>query len=87
MPAGDGVTEILTIRISRDLARRLAAEARRQRRTRSDVARAALAQGLGQPEADPHVEARRQSLLVKRKASERDVLKFVTDSADLEGWE
>ena len=87
MPRGDGATEILTIRVSRDLARRLDGEARRQRRTRSDVARAALAQGLGHPEEDPLAEARRQSLLVRRKASEREALRFVTDTADLKGWE
>lgn len=87
MPRADGATEILTIRVSPALARRLAAEARRQRRTRSAVARTALAQGLGQPMADPWAEARRQSLLVRRRASERDVLRFVTDAADLVGWE
>lgn len=87
MPRADGATEILTIRVSPALARRLAAEARRQRRTRSAVARTALAQGLGQPVADPLAEARRQSLLVRRRASEQDVLRFVTDAADLKGWE
>lgn len=69
------------------MARRLATEARRQRRTRSAVARTALAQGLAQPVDDPLAEARRQSLLVRRRASERDVLRFVTDTADLKGWE
>ncbi len=87
MPRGDGATEILTIRVSPELASRLTAEARRQRRTRSEVARAALAQGLGQPAEDPLAEARRQSLLVRRRASEREVPRFVTDTADLEGWE
>jgi predicted transcriptional regulator len=87
MPRGEGATEIVTIRVSRELARRLNAEARRQRRTRSDVARAALAQGLGQPDVDPLAEARRQSLLVRNKASEREALRFVTDTADLKGWE
>ena len=87
MSDGDAATEVLTIRVSRALARRLNAEARLQRRTRSAVARAALAKGLGQPSADPLAEARRQSLLVRRKASEREALRFVTDAADLKGWE
>jgi predicted transcriptional regulator len=86
MPRGDGGTQVLTIRVSRQLAQRLTAEARRQRRTRSDVARAALARGLGQETADPFAEARRQSRLVSRRASERDALAFVVHSADLKGW-
>ncbi len=86
MPPADSATEIVTIRVSKDLARRLTAEARRQRRTRSAVARAALAKGLGQPEDDPQADARRQSLLVRRRASEREALRFVVDAADIKGW-
>jgi hypothetical protein len=41
-------TEVLTIRVSRDVSRRLTQEARRQRRPRSAVARAILAEGLGE---------------------------------------
>lgn len=86
-PREDASTEVLTIRVPRDIARRLTTEARRLRRTRSAVARAILAEGLGKAPADPHAEARRQSLLVRRKASEREALRFVVDLADLKGWE
>lgn len=87
MPRTAAATEVLTIRVSRELAQRLAAEARRQRRTRSAVARAALAQGLGQPGDDLAAEARRQSLLVRRRTSEREAIRFAVGAADLKGWE
>lgn len=86
MPRTASATEVLTIRVSRELAQRLATEARRQRRTRSAVTRAALAQGLGQAGDDPAAEARRQSLLVSRRASERQAIRFVVGAADLKGW-
>lgn len=87
MPKPDASTDVITIRVSRDISRRLATEARRQRRTRSAVARAILAEGLGEKPEDPFAEARRQSLLVRRRASEREVIRFIADFADLEGWE
>jgi predicted transcriptional regulator len=80
-------TEVLTIRVSRDVSRRLTQEARRQRRPRSAVARAILAEGLGEGPGDSLAEARRQSLLVRRRASEREAIQFITDVADLKGWE
>jgi len=80
-------SEVLTIRVPRDIARRLAREARRQRRTRSEVARAILASGLGEPADDPLAEARRQSTLVHDRESEREAIRFVVDTADLRGWE
>lgn len=86
MPRPDTATEILTIRVPRQLARRLTTEARRQRSTRSAVARAALARGLGEPEDDGLAEARRQSVLVGRSAEEAEVLHFVSRVADLKGW-
>ncbi len=87
MPQANNASEVLTIRVPRSLARRLDVAARRERRSRSAVARAALARGLGQPEEDPLVEARRQSRLVSRRASERDAIRFALDAADLMGWE
>jgi hypothetical protein len=87
MSKPDASIDVITIRVSRDIARRLASEARRQRRTRSALARAILAEGLGDKPADPLAEARRQSLLVRRRASEREVIRFVADFADLKGWE
>jgi hypothetical protein len=87
MAKTDVSTDVLTIRVSRDISRRLTREARRQRRTRSGVARAILAAGLGDEPEDPHAEARRQSLLVRHRGSEREAIRFITDVADLKGWE
>lgn len=80
-------SEVLTVRVPREVARRLAREARRQRRTRGEVARAILSAGLAGLVDDPLAEARRQSLLVRDRESERDVIRFVTDAADLKGWQ
>lgn len=82
----DAGSEVLTLRVPRELARRLAREARRQRRPRGAVARDILAAGLGEPAEDPAVEARRQSLLVRDRASEREAIRFAIDVADLAGW-
>jgi predicted transcriptional regulator len=87
MPRPDTSSDVITIRVSRALSRRLEREARRQRRTRSAVARAILAEGLGEEPEDPLAEARRQSLLVRRRASEREAIRFIVDFADLKGWE
>jgi len=39
------------------------------------------------PDDDPAAEARRQSRLASRRASEKDALQFLGDAADLRGWE
>lgn len=79
---------MLTIRIDADLTRSLAREARRRRKTKSEVAREILAAGLsGEGGAlDPADEARRQSLLVSRRRSERETLEFIEQTADTRGW-
>jgi predicted transcriptional regulator len=88
MAKTSGITEVLTIRVPRELGRRLSREARRQRRTRSEVARALIASALEtKPTDDLPAEARRQSRLASRQADEGDVLKLITDIADLRGWE
>lgn len=87
MPNARQATDVLTIRVPRSVARRLAQEARRRRRTRSEVARDILAAGLGEPLEDPLAEARRQSLLVRGRESEREAVQFIADAADLRGWE
>ena len=48
-----------------------------------------LAAGLGEVRGAPELveEARRQSLLVSRRASERDALDFIEHAADTRGWE
>jgi hypothetical protein len=79
---------VLTLRVPSELDRRIESEARRRRRTKSAVLRDVLlgAFGDGPPPEDPAREARRQSLLVSARASERDVLAFVAEAADDRGW-
>ena len=78
---------MLTIRVPAKLDRHLTREARRRRQTRSEVARAILQERFEQRgEPDMAVEARRQSLLVSRRRSERDALAFAVGAADLHGW-
>jgi hypothetical protein len=80
-------SDVLTLRVPRALAQRLAREARRQRRTRSAVARDLLAASLEQSgSGDLEAEARRQSLLARTRKSERHALRLVTSLADLRGW-
>lgn len=83
-----GASVVLTLRVTPDLDRRLARAARGSRRTRSETARAILETALatGAAVEDPAAEARRQSRLASRQASERDVLKFIATAADLRGW-
>lgn len=80
-------SEILTLRVPRHLSQRLTREARRQRRPRGAVARDLLAAALGDDTLDPAAEAKRQSLLVRDRDSERDALQFVIEAADLKGWQ
>ena len=77
---------VLTIRVPVALERRLVREARRRRVTRSEVARSVLEAGLGGDASNFEAEARRQSLLVSKLRSEREVLRFITEIADTTGW-
>jgi hypothetical protein len=79
---------VLTIRVPADLDRRIAQTARRRRSTKSAVLRDALHNAFGaEPEPeDPAREARRQSLLVSSRPSDRDALGFVEHAADDRGW-
>lgn len=79
---------VVTLRVPAELDRRIAREARRRRRAKSAVVRDALqaAFGAGPPAPDPAREARRQSLLVSGRASEREALEFVAAAADTKGW-
>jgi predicted transcriptional regulator len=87
MPTSERST-VLTLRVPPDLDRRIAHHARRNKRTKSAVLREALQNAFagGQPPDDPAREARRQSLLVSGRASERDTLAFVEHAADHRGW-
>lgn len=82
------VSAVLTIRIDADLTRSLAREARRRRKTKSEVVREILAAGLSGEggNLDLAQEASRQSLLVSRRRSEREILDFVEQAADTRDW-
>ena len=84
--AESNVPAILTVRLTRDLERQLAREARRSRRSRSEVARAILEAHLAGPIGDPDAEARRQSLLASAQDADRETLDFIEHSGDPRGW-
>jgi metal-responsive CopG/Arc/MetJ family transcriptional regulator len=78
---------VLTIRVPVKLSQRLSREARRRRQSRSEVARTILQESFGEMDGpDTAAEARRQSLLVSGRRSEREALKFIEHVADLRGW-
>ena len=79
---------VLTLRVSQELGRRIAREARRKRRTKSAVLREVLESAFegSAPTDDPATEARRQSLFVSGRASEKDALRFIERVADVRGW-
>ena len=78
---------VVSLRVSADLDRRLAAAARRRHQSRSETARLILEAALAtDPAPDPAREARRQSRLVSTRASEQDALEFIATAADLRGW-
>jgi hypothetical protein len=74
---------VLALRVPLALDRRVAHQARRRQRSKSEVLRDALqiAFGQGAPVDDPAREARRQSLLVSGRASESDTLAFIEGAA------
>jgi predicted DNA-binding protein len=79
---------VVTLRVPDDLDRRIAREARRRRRTKSELVREALETAFGESSAatDPAAEARRQSLLVSGRKSEAEALDFSVAAADTRGW-
>jgi hypothetical protein len=78
---------VLTLRVPAKVHRYLTREARRRRQTRSDIARSILQERVeGSGEPDFLVEARRQSLLVSKRRSERDILAFLDGALDHRGW-
>jgi predicted transcriptional regulator len=81
-------SSVVTLRVPHELERRIEREARRRRRTKSAVVREVLQNAFGDApaEADPAREARRQSLLVSGRRSEREAIAFVEAAADARGW-
>lgn len=87
MSQEDSRSTVLTIRVPAATGRRLASVARRQRRTRSEVAREFIELALaGAADPDPRAEARRQSKLASAQAADADALQFAVAVADLRGW-
>jgi len=89
MPRSRRESTVLTIRVDSALKRSLAREARRRHTTKSELVRELLAAGLGDVPggSDLAAEARRQSVLVGQRESERDALDFIEHAADTRGWE
>lgn len=78
---------VLTVRIDPSLESSLEREARRRRKTKSELVRELLVTGLGGGGGDLlATEARRQSTLVSRRASEDEALEFLEHAADTRGW-
>ena len=79
---------VLTLRVPPALDRQIERQARRRRSTKSAVLREALQEafGEGEPSEDPAREARRQSLLVSGRKSEREALGFNESLVDQKGW-
>lgn len=87
MPRGEP-SAVITVRVATDLERRIAREARRRRRSKSALVREAIERAFapGPEPPDPAVEARRQSILVSGRPSEREALRLIEQAADLRGW-
>lgn len=87
MAASESST-VLSLRVPRELDRRVGLVARRRKCPKSAVIREALEHAFGDGPApvDPAREARRQSLLVSGRASERDAIAFIEHVADQKGW-
>ncbi len=86
MADSSNVSAVLTVRLTPEVERRLAREARRSRRSRSEVARAILEAHLAGPVVDPNAEARRQSLLASAQDADRETLDFIERAGDPRGW-
>jgi predicted transcriptional regulator len=87
MSRAEKASGMLTIRIDPALTRSLSREARRRHKSKSEVAREILAAGLGAEGGNLIAEeARRQSLLVSGLHSESEILDFIDQTADTQGW-
>lgn len=81
-------SSVLTIRLGAELSRALEGTARRRRTTKSELVRQFLTVALAEEGGvrDLAEEARRQSLLVSDRESEREALEFLEHAADTRGW-
>jgi predicted transcriptional regulator len=86
MGSSNRVLSLLTVRLTVDVERRLAREARRLRKSRSEVARAILEAALVGPVVDPHAEARRQWSLASAQDADRNVLDFIQHAGNSREW-
>ena len=88
MPATTDASQVLTFRASGAVVRALGRMARQRRQSRSELIRAILedALQLESRDDDPAQEARRQSLLVSRRDSERETLDFIEQVTDTRDW-
>lgn len=86
MGSSSNVSSILTVRLTPEMSRRLAREARRTRRSRSEVAREIIETHLAGPSVDPDADARRQSLLASAQDADRETLDFIEHAGDSRGW-
>lgn len=88
MPRAGKTSAVVTLRVPPALHRSIEREARRSHRTPSAVVREVLEGAFGgqPPSGAPEDEARRQSLLVSTRVSERQTLRFIEQAADDRGW-
>lgn len=87
VPRGRAST-VMTLRVPREVERRIQQEARRRKRTKSALLREVIEGAFAGAAAavDPAAEARRQSLLVSGRESEKEALRFIEGAADVRGW-
>jgi metal-responsive CopG/Arc/MetJ family transcriptional regulator len=78
-------SEVIVIRMSKQAVQRLDAAAHARGIKRSEFVRKVLESNLTDA-IDIEEEARRQSLLVGRRESEKDALDFLENSMSTDGW-
>ncbi|MYD85272.1 MAG: DUF3018 family protein [Acidobacteria bacterium] len=88
MAGAADASHVLTFRASGAVVRALGQMARQRRQSRSELIRAILEDALRieSRDHDPAGEARRQSLLVSRRDSEREILDFIEHAVDPRDW-
>lgn len=77
---------ILSVRLPAASNAWLERTARKRQRSKSDLVRDLIEAERQKAQFDVEGEARRQSLLVSRRPSEREALEFANAAADEAGW-